>query len=85
MNAPRGGKFREPNVSTGQLPDPELVSALVAEAYESFKLNTEGKNSTVYPAMERVRSDLFGICVVGINGAVYEIGDTAHEFTIMSV
>jgi glutaminase len=32
-----------------------------------------------------VRSDLFGICVVGTNGEAYEIGDTAHEFTIMSV
>jgi len=85
MSAPTGGQFRVPNVSTGHLPDPELVTALVVEAYNTFKLNTEGKNSTVYPAMERVRSDLFGICVVGVNGNAYEIGDTAHEFTIMSV
>jgi glutaminase len=85
MSAPAGGQFRAPNVSTGHLPDPELVTSLVVEAYNTFKLNTEGKNSTVYPAMERVRSDLFGICVVGVNGNAYEIGDTAHEFTIMSV
>jgi len=57
----------------------------VVEAFDTFKLNTEGKNSTVYPAMERVQSDLFGISVVGVNGHAYEIGDTAHEFTIMSV
>jgi glutaminase len=85
MSAPAGGQFRAPNVSTGHLPDHELVTALVVEAYNTFKPNTEGKNSTVYPAMERVRSDLFGICVVGVGGRAYEIGDTAHEFTIMSV
>ncbi len=85
MSASPGGHRRVPNVSTGHLPNPELVTALVAEAYDTFKLNTEGKNSTVYPAMERVQSDLFGICVVGTGGAAYEIGDTAHEFTIMSV
>jgi glutaminase len=80
-----GGKTRKPNISTGRLPVPELVMELVTEAYENFRLNTEGKNSTVYPAMERVRGDLFGICVVGTAGQVFEIGDTAHEFTIMSV
>lgn len=85
MSPPGTSQFRAPNVSTGHLPDPELVSSLVAEAYNAFRHNTDGKNSTVYPAMERVQSDLFGICVVGVNGQAYEIGDTAHEFTIMSV
>jgi glutaminase len=85
MSAPYGGQFRVPNVSTGRLPDPDFVRALVTEAYNTFKHNDEGKNSTVYPAMERVQSDLFGICVVGTNGEAHEIGDTAHEFTIMSV
>jgi glutaminase len=35
--------------------------------------------------MERVQGDLFGISVVGVTGRAYEIGDPAHEFTIMSV
>ena len=58
---------------------------LVAEAYRRFKANTEGANSKVYPALARVRSSLFGICVVGTNGNVHAIGDAEHEFTIMSV
>src|SRR5690349_6786414 len=37
-------------VSTGQLPSPELVQALVDEAHEKFKSNTEGQNSQVYAA-----------------------------------
>jgi glutaminase len=58
---------------------------LVDEAYETYKSVTEGKNSEVYPALARVPSDLFGVCVVGTNGNVYAVGDAEHEFTIMSV
>ncbi len=72
-------------VSTGHLPSPEQVKTLVAEAHSRFKSNTEGKNSQVYPALARVPSDLFGICVVGTSGNVYSVGETDHEFSIMSV
>jgi len=72
-------------VSTGHLPSREQVQALVAEAYERFKSNTEGENSDVYPALARVPSDLFGICVIGTSGDVYALGDTDYEFSIMSV
>ena len=72
-------------VSTGQLPTPELVIALVTEAHQRFKSNSEGSNSSVYPALARVPSDLFGICVVGTSGKVYGVGEADHEFSIMSV
>jgi glutaminase len=74
-----------PYVSTGHLPPPEMVRSLVTEAYERFKATTDGRNSDVYPALARVPSDLFGICVVGTNGNVYAVGDAEHEFSIMSV
>ncbi len=76
---------QSPYVSTGRLPTPELIQALVTEAYEKFRSNTEGQNSQVYPALARVPSDLFGICVVGTSGNIYAIGDADYEFTIMSV
>jgi glutaminase len=72
-------------VSTGHLPPPDQVRALVAEAYERFKSDTDGQNSQVYPALARVPSHLFGICAVGTSGAVYAAGDSDYEFTIMSV
>jgi len=72
-------------VSTGHLPTPEQVRALVAEAYERYKSTGEGTNSQVYPALARVPSELFGICVVGTSGNVYAVGDADYEFTIMSV
>jgi glutaminase len=74
-----------PYVSTGHLPSAERVRALVSEAYEKHRSVTEGENSNVYPALARVPSDLFGICVVGTAGNVYSVGDAEHEFTIMSV
>jgi hypothetical protein len=57
-------------VSTGHLPTPELVTALMAEAHTRYKSNTEGENSQVYPAPAEVPSELFGVCVVGTSGNV---------------
>ena len=72
-------------VSTGHLPPQQEIEELVEEAHERFKSNKDGKNSQVYPALARVPSELFGICVVGTSGNVYAVGDADYEFTIMSV
>lgn len=79
-------RARSPSyVSTGHLPPPDLIASLVAEAHETYKSNPDGKNSQVYPALARVPNDLFGICVAGVGGQLFEIGNSDHEFTIMSV
>lgn len=75
----------QPYISTGHLPEPEQVAELVREAHRRFGGVADGQISTVYPALTRVPGELFGICVAGTNGAVYEVGDTDHPFTIMSV
>jgi glutaminase len=72
-------------VSTGHLPTPDQVKELVAQAYERLKANTEGANSNVYPALERVPATLFGVCVAATNGNMYAAGDAEYEFAIMSV
>ena len=72
-------------VSTGHLPPQQEIEELVEEAYARFKSNKDGKNSQVYPALAKVPSELFGICIVGTSGNVYAIGDSDYEFTIMSV
>ena len=82
---PNSSPIDAPYISTGHLPPAELITTLVAEAHERFKSNTEGANSQVYPAMARVPSELFGICVAETNGNVYAVGDADYEFTIMSV
>jgi glutaminase len=72
-------------VSTGRLPRQELVRALVDEAYERYRSNTEGETSQVYPALRDAAPDRFGIAVAATSGAVHSTGDAEDEFTIMSV
>lgn len=72
-------------VATGRLPAPEIVQRRVAEAHERFRSIADGAPSSVYPALARVRPDLFGICLVGTSGRAYTAGDADHPFTIMSV
>lgn len=75
----------EPYVSTGSLPPPELVQALVAESHARFGTNVDGTVSEVYPALAAVPADLFGLCVAGVNGSTHATGDWDHPFSIMSV
>ena len=72
-------------VSTGHLPSPETVAALVEAAHGRFRDNHDGAVSQVYPALARVPVDLFGLCVVGTNGAAHAAGDWDVPFTLMSV
>jgi glutaminase len=73
------------HVSTGRLPLPEHVRALLYAAHERFAAVDEGENADVYPALAAVPRDLFGICVAATDGAIYAVGDAAYPFTIMSV
>src|SRR5580704_1708716 len=74
-----------PYISTGHLPEAETVQNLVSDAHRRFKSNADGQNSQVYPALARVPSELFGVCVVGTSGRVYGAGDVDYEFSIMSL
>ena len=72
-------------ISTGHLPAPEMVQSLVQDTHRRSKSNSDGKNSRAYPALARVPSELFGVCVVGTSGRIYGAGDVDYEFSIMSV
>jgi glutaminase len=72
-------------VSTGRLPPPPVVAALVGEAHARFRDVAEGQVSGTYPALARVPADLCGVAVVGADGGVAEAGDSRHPFAIMSV
>jgi glutaminase len=80
--------LHDPNtayISTGSLPSSERAARLVTEAHERFRSTALGQSSQVYPALARVPSDLFGICVAGADGRIFAVGDAEYEFTIMSV
>ena len=86
MDTPAVALDQEPPfVSTGELPPPEHVAALVDEAHARFRGIAAGAVSTVYPALARVPADLFGVCVAGVNGAAHAAGDADAEFALMSV
>lgn len=72
-------------ISTGHLPASSIVQELVDSAHARFKSVQDGRQADYYPALARVPADLFGICMVGINGSLYSAGDVNFPFTIMSV
>lgn len=74
-----------PFVSTGRLPAAPSVRRLVGQAYDRYRANDEGEVSDVYPALARMRRDLFGVCVVAARGEAWEAGDARQAFAIMSV
>ena len=52
---------------------------------DEFRELDEGAVATYIPELGRADPDWFGICVVTADGHVYEVGDTALEFTIQSI
>jgi glutaminase len=72
-------------VSTGSLPPPTSVQALVAEAHRRAREVGGGTVSTVYPALAEAPPELLGVAVATTGGQVHSTGDADRPFTIMSV
>lgn len=72
-------------VSTGRLPPAKQVVALITEAHTRFNPNDNGKVADYIPELSRTPRHLFGLCVAGTNGAVYEVGDSEYEFSVQSI
>jgi glutaminase len=66
-------------------PNRERVEAVVREAYEKFRNNTEGKNADYIPYLAQVDSKLFGIAIVTTDNQDFELGDTKYSFSIQSI
>jgi glutaminase len=72
-------------VSTGALPPPERLQALVDDAYERYLPVAEGEVSQGYAELAGVSPDLFGLAVVTTTGRQHTAGDADLPFAIMSV
>ncbi|HEY7376420.1 MAG TPA: glutaminase A, partial [Polyangia bacterium] len=57
----------------------------LADAYKAFKGLDEGKNADYIPVLAKVDPKLYGLTLVTVQGAIYEIGGARHEFSIQSV
>ncbi|MEX0269634.1 glutaminase A [Leptolyngbyaceae cyanobacterium UHCC 1019] len=72
-------------ISTGHLPSSDRVTTLVAQARDRFHSVDQGKVADYIPALAQVSRELFGVCVVGVDGSIHAAGDTDYQFSIQSV
>jgi glutaminase len=72
-------------VSTGALPDPDDVQALLQAAYDDYRVIRDGEVADYIPALASASPDAFGAAIAGVAGRVFEVGDTTTEFSIQSV
>lgn len=72
-------------VSTGDLPGISEIERLLSEAHRAVLPMSEGEVADYIPALARVSPDLFGICLYGVSGRKYSVGDSEVAFTIQSV
>ncbi len=59
--------------------------AAVQHAYSTAKAVKDGKNADYIPELAKVDANLFGIVLMKVDGEMFEVGDTATNFTIQSI
>jgi glutaminase len=72
-------------VSTGVLPPDTDVQALVTAGYERYLNLDEGAVADYIPALAAASPGAFGVCVAGVHGRLFSIGDADQEFAIESI
>ena len=66
-------------------PRDEEVKAVVSEAYNMFKTDTNGKNADYIPYLAKVDPKLFGIAIVTTDNRCFTLGDIDYAFSIQSI
>ncbi|MBD2447092.1 glutaminase A [Nostoc sp. FACHB-152] len=61
-----------------------LLSVL-KDLHSKYKSLREGAVANYIPELAKVNPDLFSICIVTVDGQVYEVGDSQQLFTIQSM
>ena len=72
-------------VSTGTLPDVDVVETLLTEVYDAYRSIDEGTVADYIPALANADPDLFGLCIVGVRGRSFGAGSALHEFSLQSI
>jgi glutaminase len=72
-------------VSTGELPSAEQVLSLIEGVHETYRSVDEGAVADYIPALANADPSLFGICMAGVRGLSFGVGDALHEFSIQSI
>ncbi len=61
------------------------VATYLRGLYERHRHVADGEVASYIPELSKVDPDLFGIVLATVDGAVYEVGDSRHRFTIQSI
>ena len=72
-------------VSTGELPADTDVRALISAGYERYLHLDEGAVADYIPALAAASPSAFGVCVAGVHGRLFSVGDAEQEFAIESI
>lgn len=72
-------------ISTGHLPEPDAVQAILDEAYAEVRTVDDGAVADYIPALAEAPPEHFGAAIVGATGNVFTAGDAAHPFSIQSI
>jgi glutaminase len=72
-------------VSTGPLPSDADVQALISAGYERYRHLGEGAVADYIPALAAASPSAFGVCVAGVRGRIFSVGDADQEFAIESI
>ena len=62
-----------------------VLENLLSELYDKYRLLKEGRLANYIPELAKADPNWFGICVVTVDGQVYEVGDYEQLFTIQSI
>lgn len=78
--------YLEQAVSLMAQGDLEIVLLdILKELHSKYKSLQEGVVANYIPELAKVNPELFSICIVTVDGQVYEIGDYEQLFTIQSI
>lgn len=62
-----------------------LLEEFLAELHQKYKSLNDGKLASYIPELAKVNPDCFSICVVTVDGEIYQVGDVDQLFTIQSI
>lgn len=64
---------------------PSPFADVLNELHSKYKSLEEGSVANYIPELAKVNPDLFSICIVTVDGQIYEVGDYEQLFTIQSI
>ncbi len=61
------------------------LQSVLNDLHLKYKLVRDGTLANYIPELAKVNPDLFSICIITVDGQVYEVGDYNHLFTLQSI